>query len=79
MVPGDMYEWSWEIFAKKTKFHDAGGPTTVVSPLVDKFVFSFIINTINMGKQEGKYDRHITEIWNYQYKINNLRTIISLT
>ena len=28
-------------------------------------VFSFIINTINMRKQEGKYDRHITEIWNY--------------
>ena len=34
MVPGDMYEWSWGIFAKKTKFHDAGGPGTVVSPIV---------------------------------------------
>ena len=32
MVLGDKYEWSWEIFAKKTKFHDAGGPGTVVSP-----------------------------------------------
>ena len=29
-----MYEWSWGIFAKKTKFHDAGGPGTVVSPTV---------------------------------------------
>ena len=27
-----MYEWSGGIFAKKTKFHDAGGPGTVVSP-----------------------------------------------
>ena len=33
MVPGDMYEWSRVIFAKKSKFHDAGGPDTVVSPL----------------------------------------------
>ena len=32
MVPGDMYEWFWVIFAKNTKFHDAGGPGTVVSP-----------------------------------------------
>ena len=32
MVPGDMYKWSGGIFAKKTKFHDAGGPGTVVSP-----------------------------------------------
>ena len=32
MVPGDMYEWSRGIFAKKSKFHDAGGPDTVVSP-----------------------------------------------
>ena len=32
MVPGDMYEWSRVIFAKKSKFHDAGGPDTVVSP-----------------------------------------------
>ena len=29
-----MYEWSWGIFAKKTKFHDAGGPGTVVSPFI---------------------------------------------
>ena len=29
-----MYEWSWVIFAKKTKFHDAGGPDTVVSPII---------------------------------------------
>ena len=35
MVPGDMYKWSGGIFAKKTKFHDAGGPGTVVSPTVD--------------------------------------------
>ena len=27
-----MYKWSWVIFAKKSKFHDAGGPDTVVSP-----------------------------------------------
>ena len=27
-----MYEWSRVIFAKKSKFHDAGGPDTVVSP-----------------------------------------------
>ena len=33
MVPGDMYKWSGGIFAKKTKFHDAGGPGTVVSPI----------------------------------------------
>ena len=32
MIPGDMYEWSGGIFAKKTKFHDAGGPGTMVSP-----------------------------------------------
>ena len=32
MVPGNMYKWSGGIFAKKTKFHDAGGPGTVVSP-----------------------------------------------
>ena len=32
MVPGDKYEWSRVIFAKKSKFHDAGGPDTVVSP-----------------------------------------------
>ena len=30
-----MYEWSLGIFAKKTKFHDAGGPGTVVSPKVN--------------------------------------------
>ena len=28
-----MYEWSRVIFAKKSKFHDAGGPDTVVSPI----------------------------------------------
>ena len=27
-----MYEWSWGIFAKKSKLHDAGGPDTMVSP-----------------------------------------------
>ena len=27
-----MYKWSWVIFVKKSKFHDAGGPDTVVSP-----------------------------------------------
>ena len=42
MVPGDMYEWSWGIFAKKTKFHDAGGPGTVVSPLI--LTFSLFVN-----------------------------------
>ena len=33
MVPGNKYKWSGGIFAKKTKFHDAGGPGTVVSPI----------------------------------------------
>ena len=28
-----MYEWSRVIFAKKSKFHDAGGPDTVVLPI----------------------------------------------
>ena len=27
-----MYEWSWVIFVKKSKFHGAGGPDTEVSP-----------------------------------------------
>ena len=27
-----MYKWSGVIFAKKSKFHDEGGPDTVVSP-----------------------------------------------
>ena len=31
-----MYEWSRVIFAKKSKFHDAGGPDTVVSPLTER-------------------------------------------
>ena len=34
MIPGDMYEWSGGIFAKKTKFQNAGGPGTMVSPNV---------------------------------------------
>ena len=29
-----MFEWSWVIFAKKSKFHDAGGPDTMVSPTI---------------------------------------------
>ena len=29
-----MYEWSRVIFAKKSKFHDEGGPDTVVSPYI---------------------------------------------
>ena len=34
-----MYKWSWVIFVKKSKFHDAGGPDTVVSPLhCEKYV-----------------------------------------
>ena len=37
MVPCDMYEWSRVIFAKKSKFHNAGGPDTVVSPLINSF------------------------------------------
>ena len=32
-----MYEWSRVIFAKKSKFHDAGGPDTMVLPF--KFYF----------------------------------------
>ena len=35
MVPGDMYEWSWGIFAKKIKFHDAGGPGIVGLPYAE--------------------------------------------
>ena len=38
MVPGDMYQWSWGIFAKKSKLHDAGGPDTVVSPYFNMLV-----------------------------------------
>ena len=36
MVPGDMYEWPRVIFVKKSKFHNAGGPDTVVSPTIAK-------------------------------------------
>ena len=43
MVPGDMYEWSRVIFAKKSKFHGAGGPDTVVSPTDDSKTLSFSI------------------------------------
>ena len=32
-----MYEWFWGIFANKTKFHDAGGPGTVVSPKLNGY------------------------------------------
>ena len=38
MVPGDMYEWSRVIFFKKSKFHDAGGPDTVVSPITHSYI-----------------------------------------
>ena len=34
MVPGDMYKWFGVIFVTKSKFHDAGGPDTVVSPYI---------------------------------------------
>ena len=33
-----MYEWSWGIFAKKTKFHSAGGPGTMVLPTHSWFI-----------------------------------------
>ena len=33
-----MYKWSWVIFEKKSKFHNEGGPDTVVSPSVILFV-----------------------------------------
>ena len=36
-----MYEWSRVIFAKKSKFHDAGGPDTVVSPTGDHFKYKY--------------------------------------
>ena len=54
MVPGDMYEWSRVIFAKKSKFHDAGGPDTVVSPLfngyiIDKINTKIIVSLDNSG------------------------------
>ena len=35
-----MYEWSWGIFAKKSKLHDAGGPDTMVSPIVHEIIFN---------------------------------------
>ena len=34
-----MYEWSRVILAKKSKFHDAGGPDTVVSPSTSWNIF----------------------------------------
>ena len=43
MVLGDMYEWSGGIFAKKTKFHNAGGPGTVVSPSMQMLQLYFEI------------------------------------
>ena len=46
MVPGDMYEWSRVIFAKKSKFHDAGGPDTVVSPSVPRQLQSGVRNVV---------------------------------
>ena len=46
MVPGDMYEWSRVIFAKKSKFHDAGGPDTVVSPFM---YFDFVATHISLN------------------------------
>ena len=36
-----MYEWSGGIFAKKTKFHDAGGPGTMVSPTCKLYLTMF--------------------------------------
>ena len=42
-----MYEWSWGIFAKKTKFHGAGGPGTMVSPTMG-------IIWLIRGKKQGK-------------------------
>ena len=38
-----MYEWSRVIFAKKSKFHGAGGPDTVVLP-----IFKFEGTLMNM-------------------------------
>ena len=39
-----MYEWSRVIFAKKSKFHDEGGPDTVVSPSGKQKPFLVILN-----------------------------------
>ena len=45
-----MYEWSWGIFAKKSKLHDAGGPDTVVSPIVtDYFVYGGIVSGLGLN------------------------------
>ena len=63
MVPGDMYKWSGGIFAKKTKFHDAGGPGTVVSPNVQ----SFLMNSAS--ERENNIDRSHVSCQTY-YWIN---------
>ena len=53
MVPGDMYQWSWGIFAKKSKLHDGGGPDTVVSPIktfiFEEFLIVMIQHKIILG------------------------------
>ena len=53
-----MYEWFWGIFAKKTKFHDAGGPGTVVLPnLEESFRVDLVLGEIKTrtNKESANY------------------------
>ena len=52
-----MYKWSWVIFVKKSKFHDAGGPDTVVSPFVNQLLFIKQIVFEYEGKTEASFLR----------------------
>ena len=54
-----MYEWSRVIFAKKSKFHNAGGPDTVVSPytqdrIATALVCACVLLEINSIATAGK-------------------------
>ena len=47
-----MYEWSRVIFAKKSKFHDAGGPDTVVSPNHQLLLLLILVYIVGAGSVE---------------------------
>ena len=55
-----MYKWSGGIFAKKTKFHDAGGPGTVVSPILKYTLYIQFSN--GGGAIDRKYKWMIDEL-----------------